>query len=146
MALGKHTRADDVWRCMSSSSMESIHGRKTSSVSRYHGPWIAHMVGLRRPWQVVVSLGQHTQLNYVGRGIASLPSDNTNGHTMSSVSCYHRPWIEHIVGLRGPWQVVFALRQYTQGRTMLVLACHRRPWKAYMVGQCQAWHIIIVIV
>ena len=44
IALGQHTRSNDVRRGMTSLPFESTHGRTTSSVAYHYHLWDAHMV------------------------------------------------------------------------------------------------------
>ena len=55
------------------------------------------MVGLCRAWQVVVSLGKHTQ-----------------DRTMLGLACHHRPWKAYMVGQCQAWHIIIALGQHTR--------------------------------
>ena len=78
-------------------------------MARYYGPWTAHIVGLRRLWQVVVALGKHTQ-----------------GRTMLGLACHHRPWKAYMVGQCQAWHIIIVLGQHTRsdyvGRGNFVMA------------------------
>ena len=64
------------------------------------------MIGRRRAWHDISSLGQHTRSNDVGLGMTSPPLDNTNGRTTSSVACYHRVWPAHTLERRRAWHAI----------------------------------------
>ena len=57
IALGQHTRSDDVGRGMPLSPLDSIDGSR------------------RRAWHSIIALGQHTWSDDIGRGIPSSPLD-----------------------------------------------------------------------
>ena len=75
----------------------------------------------------ILSLGLHTQMDYVGHGIPSSPLDNTynqktlgvvlpllpldsiHGRTMSGVARQHRPFTTHTFGQRRAWKVNIVL-------------------------------------
>ena len=79
IAFGKHTGSNDVGRCMPSSPLGSTHGRTTSGVACHHRLWTAVTVGRRRAWYSIITLGQHTRSDGIGRGMPSSPLDNTHG-------------------------------------------------------------------
>ena len=76
-ALELHTRSNDVGRDMPSSPLDSTHGRATSGVTCHHRLWAAHRVKQCRAWHAIISLGQHTRSDDVGRGLPSSPLDST---------------------------------------------------------------------
>ena len=78
IALGQHTRSDYVGHDMTSPPLDGTHGRKMSGVACHHRPWEAHTVKLRRVWHDITALGQHAQLDDVGRGMTSPPFDRTH--------------------------------------------------------------------
>ncbi|TMW83361.1 hypothetical protein EJD97_001925 [Solanum chilense] len=151
----EQTRTIDIRRGMPAWPLVIPHGRMMSGVECHHRPWKAYNVERRWGWHAIITLGQHTRSDDVGRGMTSLPLRNTSGRmmsclhtrshnvdvechnhpfaahavgrrrTMSGVACHHRPWAAHTVGQR------------------LGVASHHRPWKAYTIGQCRAWHVII---
>ena len=69
MALGKHTRSDDVLRGMPLSPLGKTHGRTTSGVTYHLCPYTAHIVGRHRMWNVIITLGKHTRSEEVGSDI-----------------------------------------------------------------------------
>ena len=97
VALGQHRRSDNVGRGMPSPPLDSTHGRMMSGVACHHHPWTAHTVVRRRAWHDLTALGQHTQLDYVGRGMTSPPLDSTHGRTTSAVACHHCLWVAHTI-------------------------------------------------
>ena len=96
-ALGQHTRSDDIRRGMKSLPFDNTHGRTTSGLTCHHPLWTAHTVGLRRAWNDITALIQHTRSNDVWRGMTSLPLDCTQSRTMSGMACHHRLWAAPMV-------------------------------------------------
>uniref|UniRef100_A0A3Q7EDM7 Uncharacterized protein n=1 Tax=Solanum lycopersicum TaxID=4081 RepID=A0A3Q7EDM7_SOLLC len=92
----------------------STHDRTTSGMAYHHRPWIAYMA-----WNSIISLGQHTRSNDVGRGMPSshlanihgqknssdsndvrrgMPSsylDSKHDRMMTGVACLYGPWETH---------------------------------------------------
>ena len=116
-ALGQHTRSNDVgrgmpaspldstWskdvgRGMTSPPLDSAHGRTTSSATCHHRHKKAHTVKRRRAWHAIITFGQHTRSNDVGRGMTSPPLDSTLGRTTSGVTCQNRLWAAYTVERR----------------------------------------------
>ena len=97
IAFGQHTRSKDVKRGMTSPPLDSAHGRTTSGATCHHRLWKAHTVERRRTWHAIITFGQHTRLNYVGRGMPSSRLGSTIGRTTSGVACQHRLWEAHTV-------------------------------------------------
>ena len=115
IALGQYTWSDYIGCEMLSSPLEKIHDLKMSGVTCYHRPWTSHMIGGCRAWHACMSLGQHTWLDDVKRGIPlshldnihggtilrailSSPLGSTRGRMMSGVICHHCSWTTHTVG------------------------------------------------
>ena len=132
IALGQHTRSNDVGRGMPSSPLGSTHGRTTSGVACHHHPW------------------QHTLSSDVGRGIPSSPLGRTHGEKTSGVACHHRLWAAHTIELRQAWTDITAFGQHrrsndvgrerpsrpldgTLDRIMSGVACHHRLRAAHTV-------------
>ena len=86
IALGRQTRSDDVRRDMLSPPLDSTHCRTMSGVVLHHLPWTARTVGRRQMWHAIITLGQQTRLNDVGRGRTSSPFDCTHLWTTSVVA------------------------------------------------------------
>ena len=84
-ALGKHTRSNDVGRGMTSPPFDNTLSKMTSGVACHHRRWAAHTVERRQAWIDITSLGLHAWSDDVGRGMTSLPLDNTHGRQ-------HRAW------------------------------------------------------
>ena len=96
IAVGQHTRSNDVGRGMISPPLECTHGRTTSGVALHHRPWTAHSVG------------------NVGRGMKSPPLDSTHGHTTSCMAFHHRHWAAHTVKRRWAGHDITAFGQHTR--------------------------------
>ena len=71
IAIGKHKRSNDVGRGMPTSPLGSTHGRTTSGVTCQYRLWDTHTVERRRAWHAIITFGQHTRSDYVGRGMTS---------------------------------------------------------------------------
>ena len=99
---------------MLSSPLERIHDFKVLGVTCYHRPWTSYTIGGCRASVARMSLGQHTWLDDVRRGMPFSPLDNihggmrlraiissqlgsTRGRMMSGVTCHHCPWTTHTV-------------------------------------------------
>ena len=78
-ALGQHTRSDYIGHGMTSPPLDSTHGLTTSGVACHHRLWEAHTIERCRVWHAIISFGKHTRSNDVGRGMTSMPLDNTHG-------------------------------------------------------------------
>ena len=79
IAFVQHTKSNDVWRGMPSSSLGITHGRTTSGVACHHRLWAAHTVERRRAWHAIIALGRQTWSNDVRRDMPSPPFDSTHG-------------------------------------------------------------------
>ncbi|TMW81519.1 hypothetical protein EJD97_009164 [Solanum chilense] len=152
--LGQHTRSIDVGHGMPSSPLNCIQAQTTSGVAFLHGPWETHQsdnVAHEKPsltldrtqaLDAIITLGQHTRLDYIGCYITSCP------------------WTSHTVGRCQACHTMIALPQHTllddvenvmpsspvdsiHGRTTSDVANHHLPWTAYTVELCRAWHAII---
>ena len=139
--------AHTIERCRAgipSSPLDSTHSRMTSGVIFHHRLSTTHTVGLRRAWNDITALVQHTWSNDVWRGMTSPPLDSTHSRQ------------------RRVWHAITALGQHrwsddvrrdmpsppldsTHGRTMSGVALHHRPWTARMVGRRRAWYDIIAL-
>ena len=133
IAVGQHTRLNDIVRGITSLPLDSTLGRQ------------------RRAWHDNTALGQHTQSNDVGRGIKSPPSDSTHSRTTSGMAFHHRLWAAHTVKRRWAWHDITAFGKHsrskevrndipspplhcTHDRMTSCVACHHRPWTVHMVG------------
>ena len=126
MALGGHTRSNDVKRCMPSQPLDGKHGRMMSGVTCHHCLWTAHTVERRRAWLDITAPGLHEQSNDVRRGMTSSPLDRTHGRQ------------------RRAWHDITALGQHTQsddvGRGMT-----SSPLDSTHSRQRRAWHNITAL-
>ena len=86
IAFGQHTRLDDVGRGTPSSPLGSTESQTMSRVACHHRPWTVYMVGRRRAWNAITSLGKHTPSIDIGRGMTSPPLDSTDGGTTLGVA------------------------------------------------------------
>ena len=86
IAFGQHKRSNDVGCGMPSSPLGSTYGRSTSGVACHHRLWAALTVGRRRAWHVIITIGEHTQSNDVGRGMPASPLGSTHGRKTLSVA------------------------------------------------------------
>ena len=112
IALGWHTRSNDVGHGMPSWTLDSTHGRKMSGVACHHSPWttntverrrawhainafgLADTIGRHQTWYAIFVLGRQSQSNDVGRGMPS------------------RLWTAHTVGRRRAWHAIIAFGQH----------------------------------
>ena len=68
ITFAQHKRSNDVGRGMTSSPLDSTHGRE------------------RRAWHAITAHRQHTRSDDVGRGMTSPPLESTHGQTLSGVT------------------------------------------------------------
>ena len=98
----------------------------------------ARMVGRRRAWHDITSLGLHAWSEVLGRGMTSPPLDSTHGrqrrrcHDITALGKHTR---SNDVG-RGMTSPPFdnTLSKMTSG-----VACHHRRWAAHTVERRRAW-------
>ena len=114
IAVGQHTRLNDVGRGMPSSPLVSINGQTTSGVVCPHRLWVAHTVERRRAWRAIIAFGQHIRSIDVGCGMPSSPLDSTHGCTTSGVACHHRLWAAHTVERHRAWHDITSLGLHTR--------------------------------
>uniref|UniRef100_A0A494G8Q1 Uncharacterized protein n=1 Tax=Solanum lycopersicum TaxID=4081 RepID=A0A494G8Q1_SOLLC len=129
-ALGQHTWSDDVGRGMPSLPLDSTSGRTTSGVACRHGPSTPHTEERHRAWHDIITFGQHTRLNYVGRAKPSSPLGSTNAHTVELCVAWHdiialelQAWSDDI----GRGMISYPL-EGKHGRTTSGVTCHHRLW------------------
>ena len=106
--------------------------------------WAAHMVERRRASHAIITFGQHTRSNDIGRGIPSSPLGSTDGRTTSAwhvIIAFVRQTRSNDVGHGVPASPLCS----THGRTTSGVACHHRLWAAHTVGRSRAWHAIIAL-
>ena len=128
----------------------SSHSQTASGMACHHRTSTTHTVGRLRAWHDLTALRQHTQSDYVGRGMTSPPLDSTHGLTTSGVACHHRHWAAHTIKRCQAWHGIISLGRQTQsndvrrdmpslpldsthGRTSSGVACHHRLWAAHTV-------------
>uniref|UniRef100_A0A494G8I2 Uncharacterized protein n=1 Tax=Solanum lycopersicum TaxID=4081 RepID=A0A494G8I2_SOLLC len=91
IAIGKHTRLDDVGCDMSSLTLDSTH------------------CGMTLALYAIIEVGQHIRLENVRRGMLSSTLD-----CIHDVACYHRPRITYTVELHWAWHSIIALGMKTR--------------------------------
>ena len=101
IAFGQHRRSDSYRRCMPSSPLASKHSRTTSGVACHHRLWAAHTIKQCQALHSCIALGKHTRSHHIGRGMTSLPLDNTHAK-------HRRAWHDDIT----------AVGQYTRSATL----------------------------
>ena len=94
IALGQHTRSDDVRRGMPALTLGSTHGWTMSSV------------------ECINSLGKHTRSDYIRRGMQSSPLGNTHSRTTLGVASHHLPWKAYTIRRLRALHVVIAFKQH----------------------------------
>ena len=82
--VGRHRQV------MPSLLLESIHSRTMSSVASYYRPCIEHTIKCCWAWHACMALRQHTQSDYDGRVMPSLPLGSRHGRMTSGVAWHHR--------------------------------------------------------
>ena len=83
--VGRHRQV------MPSLLLESIHSRTMSSVASYYRPCIEHTIKCCWAWHACMALRQHTQSDYDGRVMPSLPLGSRHGRMTSGVAWHHHP-------------------------------------------------------
>ena len=141
IALGQHTRSNDVRRDMPSSPLDSTHDRMTLGMACHHHLWAAQTVGWRRPWHAIVALGRQTRSNDVGRGLSSSPLGSTHGRhrrARHAIIAFGQHKWSNDIGRGMPSSPLGSIH----GRTTLGVACHNRLKAAHTVERRRAWHDI----
>ncbi|TMW83133.1 hypothetical protein EJD97_002798 [Solanum chilense] len=127
------------------------HNRMISCVAWPYRPWATHTVARCRVWHAITTLGQHTQLDDIGRDMSSSPLGITQSHTMSTwharwplgsthgrmtldLACYHRFWTANKAGRHWAWHDIIALGLHTRtlGRTTYSVAFLHGPWQTHL--------------
>ena len=80
----------------------------------HHRLGTTHTVRRRRAWHNISALGQHTRLEYVMRGMTSLPLYNTHSRTTSGVACHHRLWAAQPIKRRRARHAIIAHGRQTR--------------------------------
>ena len=126
-----------TWSIVRIEKSVTTHCQTTSGVTCHHCILTAHTVERRRAWHAIITFGQHTWSNYVGRGMPSSPLGSTNGLTTSGVDCQHHLWAAHTVERRRAWHAIIALGQHTRSNNV------RRDMPSHTIERRWAWHAII---
>ena len=101
-----HMVLDDVGLGITSSTLDSTHGRTMLGFACNHHPWTAHIVGLRRARHAIIALGKNTRSvdlggmlsspldctytwTMLGATMVSSPLGSTHGRMMSGIKCHH---------------------------------------------------------
>ena len=105
IALGQHTRSDNLWRGMLLSPLDTIHGWMMSGMECHHRLWKAHTVERCR------------------HGTPSSPFDLTEGRKMSGMVYHYYPSATHTVRRSRALIPSFPLGS-TYGHTTLGVAWH----------------------
>ncbi len=71
IALGQNTLPDNIRRGMLEYPLDSTHSLTTLRVACHHMPWTAHTIGQRGLCNVIIFIGQYTQLDKELRGMSS---------------------------------------------------------------------------
>uniref|UniRef100_A0A494G8J5 Uncharacterized protein n=1 Tax=Solanum lycopersicum TaxID=4081 RepID=A0A494G8J5_SOLLC len=135
MALGKHTRSNDVWHSIPSFPLGSIRRQTMSDDTCHLCPWTAHMVngvgrvihyrplttykaahavGRRKAWHSIITIRQHKRSNNVIFDMPSSTLDSTRGGKTLSVAYHNCLWIAYMVRLRRAWNANMAVAPHTR--------------------------------
>ena len=98
---------------MTSPPLDNIHGRTTSGVACYNGPWTAHTVERHQAWNAIIALRWQTRSNDVRRDMLLPPLASTYSRTTSGMACHHRLWTTHDQQRR-VWHDSAAFGQHTR--------------------------------
>ena len=124
--------------------------------------WITHTVVPYWVGHAFIAFGLHTLSDDVRRCMTAWALGSVNGEMTLDLTCHHRPWVSHTVGLCRAWHAHITHRQHTwsddiecciplsplsstHNHMTSYIACHHRPWESYMVRRCQALHAIITL-
>ena len=103
----KHVRTTTTWHV--SSPLDSIEGQTTfdvpchqmmSAVAKPSRAWASHTIRLRRLWNDIMALGQHTRSDDIVRGMLSSHLGSTHGRITSGIRCHHFPGATQAIGIR----------------------------------------------
>ena len=92
IALGQYTWQNYVSCDKLSSPLKSIHDGTMSGGTGYHRPWKSQTIIRCQAWHARITIGRHTWLDDVRRGMPSLTLYNIHGGVRSCVLCHHRHW------------------------------------------------------
>uniref|UniRef100_A0A3Q7ED38 Uncharacterized protein n=1 Tax=Solanum lycopersicum TaxID=4081 RepID=A0A3Q7ED38_SOLLC len=114
IALGQHTRSDDVACVMLSLPWDRTHGQTASGVACNHIPSTAHTVERHRVCHAIIVFGLHTQSDDVRHVMQACPLGSKHGRTTPRKACHHHPWTTYKVSRCRAWHVIIAVGQNTQ--------------------------------
>ena len=139
LALGEHTRSDNVGCGKTSSSLDNTQRRTTSYVACHHPLWttlkMSGMACHHYLWKLYTVRQSKASHAFMDHG-------NTHGHITSGVACYHRigqHTRSHNIGNDMPSSPM----GHNHGRTMFGMIYSYRPWTTYMVRRHLACDVII---
>ena len=124
---------------MPSSPLGSTHGRTTSGVASHNRLWAAQTLERRRAWDSIITFGQHTRSNDVGRGMTSPPfecSHNRQRRAWHDITAFGQHTRSNDVGrdMKSP------PLDNTHGGTTLGVTCQHRLGTTHTVERHRAWH------
>ena len=137
MALGHHTRLDNVGCGMQLSPLDCKHGRATLAEECLSSPWTTYTIRRCLAW------------------ITSYPLDSTHAQSTSIMACHHIPLTLHMIGQSLFCHALITLGLHTRtdyvkhvmawwslecthGQTTSSMACHQLPWTTHTVELSQA--------
>ena len=91
IALGQHTRSDDVACVMLSLPWDRTHGQTASGVACKHIPKTSHTVAKRRVFHPIVVFELHTRSDDVRHGMPACPLGTKHCQTTSGKAFHPRP-------------------------------------------------------
>ena len=100
IAVGQHTRLNDIVRGITSLPLDSTHGQTMSGMACHHRLWVAHTIERRWAWHDITAFGKHARSGDVGRNMTSPPLDSTHGRQ------------------RRAWYAITALGQHTRSNDL----------------------------
>ena len=139
IALGHHTRSEDVGRGMPACPLGSTHGLMMSGMGCHHHLWTTYMVARDRVCYAIIAIGKHTRSDDVGFDMPSLTLDST--HCEMTSAWYAIIAVGQHIRLENVRHgMLSSTLDYTHG-----MACYHCPRIAYTVELHRAWHSIIAL-
>ena len=102
------------------------------------------MVGRRRTWHDITSLGQHTRSIDVGRDMPSPPLDSTLDRTTFRVASHHCAWAAHTIERRQAWHDINSLGMHAWSDDIR-RGITSPPLDSTLDRQRRAWHEITAL-
>ena len=100
IAVGHHTRWEDVRRGMPACPLGSSHGLMTSGVRFHHFLWTTYMVARDRACYAIITIRKHTRSDDVGQDMPSLPLYSTHYGMTSAwyaiIAVGQHIWLENV--------------------------------------------------